>query len=234
MRISYKWSWLTLTLLLVLIIINLVYLNYQWYLSGLKNEILPQNKSINITRISDKSFPTELEENKYLSIASSSVNMEPVFDQIRESTAALTQKVDTLSKAVYSGKSENFTNTLSHKVREYIIPLGSGSSSAGDWNDIIGIEAYIDPSNYGVIRQMYFEASLSIPTGNGRIYARLRNVTDNIGLVESEIFHEGNGGLVSSGKIPVPAKTKLYRVQLKSTLEAAALIESARIKIYVE
>ncbi len=91
------------------------------------------------------------------------------------------------------------------------------------------------PSNYGAITGIYFEVSLRIPTGTGQAYARLKNVTDNVSLFESEVSTSGTtGALVSSGKLPLPYTTKLYRVQLKSTLGSQVVLDNARIKIFVK
>lgn len=98
-----------------------------------------------------------------------------------------------------------------------------------------GVEAYVVPANYGTLSEMYLEASPRIPTGNGRVYLRLLNVTDNVSLIESEIYQEGNKtGLLSSGKIPIPYVSKLYRIQIKSTLGYEAILDNARIKIFVK
>lgn len=118
-------------------------------------------------------------------------------------------------------------------TREYYVPLGSATTTSTNWTDIKGVEANIVPANYGTITGVYFEAGLEIPTGNGQVYARLNNVTDSTTLIESEVTKEGSGGvLVSSGAIPIPATTKLYRVQLRSTQGAEAKLLNARIKIF--
>lgn len=159
---------------------------------------------------------------------------------IKEATRSLTQKVKDLEVQINKGTKtpvQSVSPTLQSQspVKEYYIPLGSSSSGATEWTDLPGIEAYLAPLNYGKIKSLYFEAGLRIPTGNGRMYARLKNVTDNVGLAESEISRDGgSAGMVSSGQIPVPQNTKLYRVQIKSTMGAEALLENARIKIFVE
>ena len=235
MKFSFQWSKIALTLLLGMIMANLAYINYQLFISRPKNETINEvNTSTNEQPLFHESFSTKTGDKEASASEKSSIDLAPVFETIRESTSELTQKVDLLSKTQAAAKISPTTRYPQNKRREYIIPLGTGSSSASDWTDLNGVETYFDPSNYGTVKEMYFEASLVVPTGAGRVYARLRNVTDNIGLVESEIYKEGVEGLVSSGKLPLQQLTKLYRIQLKSTLGAAALIENARIKIYVE
>src|SRR5258706_7673680 len=49
-------------------------------------------------------------------------------------------------------------------VKEYFIPLGTGSSNALDWTDVPGLTAQIDFGNYPSIKEIHFEASVAIPT----------------------------------------------------------------------
>src|SRR5579864_4075919 len=47
-------------------------------------------------------------------------------------------------------------------VKEFFIPFGSGSSMAIDWTDVAALQATVDTSQYGKIKQAIFEASLRI------------------------------------------------------------------------
>jgi hypothetical protein len=125
--------------------------------------------------------------------------------------------------------------SLKPQPREYYVPLGAGSVASQDWADVPSAEAYLDPANYGKIKSVIFEALLKVPTGNGKVYARLYNVNDKMGIFESEVLAEGaNGMRVESTKISLSPGNKLYRVQLKNTLGAESLLELGRIKIMVE
>ncbi len=121
------------------------------------------------------------------------------------------------------------------QVKEFYVPLGSGSTTATSWTDIPGAEAYIDPANYGKIKSLTFEASLRVPSGSGRVYARLYNVNDKLGIFESEISGEGTDGIrVESSKLIFSSGNKLYRVQLKTTMGVEGDLDIGRIKILVE
>jgi hypothetical protein len=156
-------------------------------------------------------------------------------EAIKVATQSLTLAVQNIqlnpkTQTLYASPVANTTT-----VKEYYIPLGYGSTNSTDWVDLPGVEAYVAPLNYGKIKEMYFEAGISIPTGSGEVYARLRNVTDSVSLFESEVHRSGeSGGLASSGKIPVPTSTKLYRVQLRSSIGAEVKLDNARIKIFVQ
>lgn len=163
------------------------------------------------------------------------VDYSAIYDKIKEATATLTARVDALANA--SPKTTVITNTTSSTggVKEYYIPLGYGSTNSTSWIELPGVEAYLAPANYGKITGFYFEAGIRIPTGNGRVYARIKNVTDNVGLFESEVYRDGTStGLISSGKIPIPTTTKLYRVELKSSLGVEVVLDNARLKIFVQ
>jgi hypothetical protein len=207
----------------VLVVINLLYLNYRIASeSGLPPPVdTPITKSI--------ASPLPL-ENDAVALPSAYIEL------VREATSSLTIQVSSLENQLAQESGTNVTDApATISVREFYIPLGTGSTNSQEWVDLPGVEANVAPSNYGSIKEMYFEASLRIPNGTGRAYARLKNVTDNTSLIESEVFREGSStGLISSGKIPIPQATKLYRVQVKSTLGTEMKLDNARIKIFVK
>lgn len=119
----------------------------------------------------------------------------------------------------------------SQTPKKYFIPLGSASSkSLETWKDT-GAQVYLDPADYpGAM--ITWEASFKIPTANGKVCARLINVNENIFLWGSEICSEGDTyKLISSGPITPWQGNKLYRVQLKTTMDYEAIMEGARIKV---
>lgn len=121
------------------------------------------------------------------------------------------------------------------QVKEFFIHLGSGSGSTEDWTDVSGVEAYIDSTKYGRIKEVIFEASVNIPTGNQVVYIRLYNITDKHPVWFSEVSHEGGGSILLISKpITLDSGSKLYRVQMKTSLKYLANLSSARVKITVE
>jgi len=121
------------------------------------------------------------------------------------------------------------------KVKEYYVPLGSGSTSSTTWVDLSGREAYVNPANYSKIKSITFEASLRNPSASGRVYARLINVNDNNGIFESEVYTESNtGARIESSNLNFPQTNKLYRVQMKTTMGYESFLDMARIKIVIE
>ncbi len=207
--------------LLVLILLNLGYLDYKALIKESETKPTSQTSSSDVVSLDQSTTPSQ------------NVNYELIWSVIKEATASVTQKVDALSTTPIKTTTSTITTTSS-SVKEYYIPLGTGSTSSTDWVAIAGAEAYVVPANFGGIREIYFEASLRVPTGSGRAFARLKNVTDNVSLFESEVSREGvESGLISSGKIPVQSTTRLYRVELKSSLGAEIKLDNARIKIFV-
>lgn len=117
-------------------------------------------------------------------------------------------------------------------TREYYIPLGTGSTAKSDWNDMTSTDTLIDPANYGTIKEAYFIASLGNPTQNGQVEAQLYNVTDKHLVWGSHVVMNGPASqTITSDKITLDKGAKLYRVQLKSTLQYAASLDNAKIRI---
>ncbi len=120
-------------------------------------------------------------------------------------------------------------------VKESYIPLGSGLTTSKNYTGLSGVESVIDMANYPNVKSIIFEASMRIPTANGRVYAKLYNVTDKHDVWNSEVYAEGSAGYrAESGEINLASGRKLYRVMIKSTVGYEAILDSARIKILLK
>ena len=124
---------------------------------------------------------------------------------------------------------------LTPTTREFYIPLGNGTTTKSDWDDLIATETVIDPLNYGRIKEAYFIASLRNPTQNGQVEAQLYNVTDKHLVWGSQVVMNGpSQQTVTSDKITLYTGAKLYRVQLKSTLQFLSFLDNAKIRIITQ
>lgn len=123
----------------------------------------------------------------------------------------------------------------SSSVKEFYITFGSGSTESDSWEDIPGLSAYINSDNYKNIQSVVFEASLRIPTANGKVYARLYNKTDKRPVWFSEVSFEGDTSTLKRAEnITLNQGNKLYQVQMKTSMKYKSLIDSARVKIVVK
>ena len=119
--------------------------------------------------------------------------------------------------------------------KDYFIPLGTGFTQDNNWVNVGGTDITIDPASYGKIKQVVFQASMHIPVANGTIYARLYNVTDNHPVWYSDVStSEGSSTMVSSANITLDAGSKLYRVQIKTSLQYPSYLDFSRIKITIQ
>ena len=119
--------------------------------------------------------------------------------------------------------------------REYYIPLGSGSTSNTKWEDLIATETLIDPAKYPGLIETYFIASLRNPTQNGQVETQLYNVTDKHPVWGSHVILNGpQSQTITSGKITLDTGSKLYRVQIKSSLSYLVYLDNAKIRIVTE
>lgn len=152
--------------------------------------------------------------------ATSSMNIQPT----ERPAKTVSKKTETSSSPIQIGSS----------VKEFYIPFGSGSSSAGDWTDIPGLQAYVDSTQYGKIRSVVFEATIRIPTGNQIGYARLFNATDKHPVWFSEVSLEGGTPkLLTSAPITLDKGNKLYQVQMRTSLKYQTFLDQARLRITV-
>lgn len=135
---------------------------------------------------------------------------------------ALEQRLDTLTIG-----SPSVANT----AKEYYITMGSGTTKSNSWQELAGVEAVVDTTNYPPIKSVTFEVYLKIPTANGKVYAKLYNVTDKHDVWFSEVSSEGPTLTKKEATITLEQGAKTYRVMGLSTLKYDANIENARLRI---
>lgn len=117
-------------------------------------------------------------------------------------------------------------------VKEYYIPLGSGTNNTDAWSDVAGASAYIDTSSYGKMKKVTFEATISVPTGSQKVWVRLYNSTDMHPVWYSEISTDNSGPiLLASPAITLDSGNKLYQVQIKSQLKGLTNLTQSRVHI---
>lgn len=119
-------------------------------------------------------------------------------------------------------------------AKEFFIPMGTGSTTKSDWEDVAGSDVYVDTNNFTGIKKVYFEASMHIPTKNGTMYARLYNVTDKHPVWYSDVSTDKETSTFVSSTFTLDPGNKQYRVQLKTTLQYQSLLDNARIKILTQ
>ena len=148
--------------------------------------------------------------------------------QIKQATAAV-------QLAVPTAKTETVTQIQTTGSKEFYVPFGSGTNASSDWQDVGGLQAYIDSTKYSTIKNVTFEASVHIPTGNQVAYVRLFNSTDQHPVWNSEVSLEGGTAkfLVSS-PITLDVGEKLYKVQMKTSLKFQAVLDTARVHILLQ
>lgn len=197
--------------LMLLIIANLAFLNYV-YFNDLQKGEKPQSISLSQTSQSQDINQT----------CSSSC-----LSEIYEATTSLKLSLETAPT-----KSPTKSSDSTSKAQEFFIPFGSGSSSAGDWEDVAGLKASIDTTKYPPIKTTVFEASVQIPTGNGTAYVRLYNETDKHPVWFSEVSLDGGTPqLLISKPITLDNGEKVYKVQMKTSLKVQTSLNQARVHI---
>lgn len=117
-------------------------------------------------------------------------------------------------------------------IREFFVPLGTGSSSSDDWQDISGLRVTLDPANYENLKTVTFEATIRIPTGNEIAYVRLYNVNDKHPVWFSEVSLEGGiPQLLISKPVTLGSGSKTYQIQMKTSLKYPAFLDQSRLHI---
>jgi len=151
----------------------------------------------------------------------------------------IAQAIATLSgkETTKEGKTTEKTTTQETAQPQVLyIPLGGGGSTISrDWADIGNAEVYLDINDYPNLEKAYFEGFIKVKHGNGKVFARLYDVTHSIGVQGSDIDSTSeNFTLVESGTLNFWQGKNLYRVQVKSLNGYDAYIDSGRIKLILK
>jgi hypothetical protein len=153
---------------------------------------------------------------------------------IEQQIASLSAEVEALKTKEVPASTTIQSTPARSSVKEFYIPLGTGYTTNKDWENVSGAEAWVDTANYPNIVSSVFEASLRIPVANGTVYARLYNVTDDHPVWFSEVSTGlGTSTNLVSPNIALDKGNKLYRVQIKTSLEYPSYLDFARMKIVV-
>ncbi len=117
-------------------------------------------------------------------------------------------------------------------VKEFFIPLGTGTSTAEDWTDVPGVKAEVDNTKYGKIQKILFEASVHVPNANEIVEVRLYNESDKYVVPNSEfLYPSGTTQNFRIAEIQLGQGAKIYKVQMKTQLKFPANLDQARIHI---
>lgn len=191
---------------------NLAFLNFWVFVEKQKEKAAV----IVNTAVSEKSEPT--------ASTCGEDCVKDIYESIYQATTSSTIK-NTTAK-------ESTTSTTSQTEQETIISIGPGTTMAEDWTDVSGLQVEIDTTKYAKIKKVVFEAYLRIPTGNQVAYARLFNVTDKHPVWFSEVSLEGGTPkLLTSQPITLDSGSKVYQVQMKTSLKFLTYLDSSRIRI---
>ncbi len=122
--------------------------------------------------------------------------------------------------------------TTSTQKGEYFVPLGVGSvAQTSNWTDISTAQATFDASNYGNIKSAYFEVILHVPSGE--VHARLFDSSTPAIFWTTDLKSTSYGGEFLSAPITLSSGSKVYKVQMYSTI-TSGFLDQARIRIVTQ
>lgn len=113
------------------------------------------------------------------------------------------------------------------------IALGTGTSNAATWADVPGVQAYIDPSQYGSIKTVVFQASINVPYSPQNVGVRLYNISANHPVWNSDVYlsSSNSSGLLISKPVDLDSGKNLYQVQMQTQLQAPANLVQSSVQI---
>jgi len=154
------------------------------------------------------------------------IELKEQLDEISNVVATLSAEPKTITKTITQ-------TTSSSSAKEYVIYLGSGSTTSRDWVEIEGTRTTVNAANYPNVNNVEFQASLKIVGGEAR--ARLKNKTTGAIYHDSQVMHNSSiVTWVSRTGLRLHGGSNEYVVELRSTSGELAQLEGARLKITVK
>lgn len=152
--------------------------------------------------------------------------------KLTPTSSPLSQQQQTFQLQSYSTPQPTAASRIENTVREFFIPLGTGSSTAAEWTDVIGVKAEVDSNKYPNIQRVLFEASTHVANANQIVEVRLYNETDKYVVANSEfLYPSGTSQNFRIAEIQLGQGAKTYKVQMKTQLQYTAVLDQARIHI---
>lgn len=113
------------------------------------------------------------------------------------------------------------------------IPLGSGAGpwTNQDWYTVTDYLINLDPANFPGYTGMYLEVTFRLVESAGTGSVRLYNTTDSSATSSQMDTTSTSYGLSSSASFKLPAGSKNYTLQVKSTSGKELFIQTARIRV---
>lgn len=221
---------ITILILLIFTAVNLLILDIKVFAPSPSQIVRLSDISISVTpssQLTTNNTSTSLSVNPQLTTNTCPSSCISLINQsIQTSVGSPVQPTTYLP----AGKAGNPQLTTS-LIREYFIPLGSGTTSKSDWEDLLGTDTLINPDNYGTIKEVQLSVAIKNPTKNGVVEVRLYNVTDKYVVYGSSVSSSEKDITLTSSTFAFPTGTKLYRLQAKSGLSYTASIDNAKLKI---
>ena len=119
--------------------------------------------------------------------------------------------------------------TVSSGPKTQYITLGGGETSSTSWTDIPGAEVTFNISDFGQIKQIFFEASLFSPSG--KVFARLWDKQTGGIVSGSEVSHIAGDAQVKSAQVAIPVGGRTIILQLKSEINQPVKANTGRLRI---
>lgn len=117
-------------------------------------------------------------------------------------------------------------------AREYYVPLGQARVKTSDytWHNT-SVQADFDRLSYGEEAKVYFEASLSVPTGNGFVEARLVDI--ETGEVQGSLLKSeaSVGSFMRSEKLELEGGLRKLVLQMRTSMDYEGVLEGGRLRI---
>lgn len=213
------------------IILNLLFLD--WQIVELKNQIIPVDQAPKPTPSTNPAAVSALTPTGQVeSVAASQCPQACSFEANR-----LKLQLEQLSQNFKTHEHEKTSIPTARQTlaKELTVNFGSGQTSSKDWENIPGLNAYINSLSYPNIKSIQFETSLRILHAQGDVQIRLRNLTDQRFVFNSEMTAtNAPNSTLQQTQINLDSGNKLYQVQARSTWGSTAFIDSARIKIVLQ
>lgn len=154
-------------------------------------------------------------------------------DKIKEATASL--KTEKITSVPVVQTVTVMVTQPAGVLKEYYIPLGIGTGEGSEWKDIDNSDMKVNLAQFSGIKNIYFEVAGRLQNDNVTANVRLFDVSVKQAVANSEVtINKLKCQNLTSSSISLPAQSRVYRLQVKTTLNATVYVDQARLRIVTE
>lgn len=166
-----------------------------------------------------------------IDVSTASATLEKLQAEVTNLKAAIaTIAASSTTTTIRSNTSTTNVISASYPTREYVVPMGGGTTTNRDWTELPSAQVIFDPKNYQPVKALYVEVAGSIVSGE--VEVMITDMTHNRPYYEATlIFNSGTAAWKRSQALAVPPGASTLQLSMRTSNGELATVHESRIVV---